>query len=174
MRAAQPIMRALVDQTEGDALLANLYGDQVMNVHREDGPKPAVISYDRGRPHPLFRGSTSKAVLPFLPRAQLKRIYGAHAEDCRRAGLGSTWEEFVAALAPIRRSGYVIGHGELDPHVIGIAAPIFADEKRVFGSLTLILSKSRYDLLDKERILGALLDASRRITSALGRLSGSQ
>jgi hypothetical protein len=37
-------MRDLVEQTGGDALLANMYGNQVMNVHREDGPTPAVIS----------------------------------------------------------------------------------------------------------------------------------
>lgn len=67
LRVARPAMRDLVEQTGGDVLLANVYGNQVMNVHREDGPTPAVISYDRGRPHPLFRGSTSKAVLPFLP-----------------------------------------------------------------------------------------------------------
>ena len=171
LRVARPAMRDLVEQTGGDVLLANVYGNQVMNVHREDGPTPAVISYDRGRPHPLFRGSTSKAVLPFLPRAQLKRIYATLANECRRAGLGRTWREFSEALAPIRREGYVIGHGELDPHVIGIAAPIFADDKRVLGSLTLIMGKQRYEEIDKQQLLQSVLCASHRITHALGRLS---
>jgi DNA-binding IclR family transcriptional regulator len=174
LRVARPAMRDLVDETDGDVLLANVYGNQVMNVHREDGPTPAVISYDRGRPHPLFRGSTSKAVLPFLPRTQLRRIYTAFANECRRAGLGRSWLEFCEALAPIRRDGYVIGHGELDPHVMGIAAPIFADDKRVLGSLTLIISKQRYEKMDKRQPLDAVLRASHRITHSLSHLSDAR
>jgi DNA-binding IclR family transcriptional regulator len=94
-------------------------------------------------------------------------------DECRSAGLGRTWREFGEALAPIRRKGYVIGHGELDPHVIGIAAPIFADDKRVLGSLTLIIGKQRYEEIDKQQLLQSVLRASRRITHALNRLSDS-
>jgi DNA-binding IclR family transcriptional regulator len=112
-------------------------------------------------------------VLPFLPRTQLKRIYAALAGECRRAGLGRTWREFSDALAPIRSKGYVIGHGELDPHVIGIAAPIFADNKRVLGSLTLIVGKQRYEETDKQHLLQSVLRASHCITHALNRLSES-
>lgn len=173
LQVAHPIMRDVVEQSGGDVLLANVYGDHVMNVHREYGPTPASISYDRGRPLPLFRGSTAKAVLAFMPRVQLKRIYEQQAIECRRAGLGSTWKEFRSALAAIRRDGCVIGQGELDPHVIGIAAPIFAEDERILGSLTLIVSKLRYKLMDQTRLVELVLEASRRTTLALGRLSKS-
>lgn len=174
LQVAHPIMRDVVDQSGGDVLLANVYGDQVMNVHREYGPTPASISYDRGRPLPMFRGSTAKAALAFMPRIQLKRIYEKMAKECNRAGLGSTWKEFRAAMAAIRRDGYVIGQGELDSHVIGIAAPIFAEDERILGSLTLIVSKVHYKIMDQTRLIELVLEASRRTTAALSRISKSK
>ena len=170
-RIAQPIMRELVMQSGGDVLLAHVYGDQVMNVHREDSAAPVPISYDRGRPNPLFRGSTSKAILPFLSRGQLRRIYEARGGEAHQAGLGRNWKEFKAALAPIRRAGYVVGQGELDPGVIGIAAPIFMDDKNVLGSLTLIVTKQRYQMLDHKYAVDLVLDTSRRVSKALSQLS---
>jgi DNA-binding IclR family transcriptional regulator len=171
LRVARPIMRDLVAQTSGDVLLANVYGDQVMVVHREHGPAPVAISYDRGRPHPLFRGATAKAVLPFLPRAQLRRLFETRAREVRAAGLGRTWEEFRAGLAEIRRQGFVIGHGELDPDVIGIAAPIFADQKRVLGSLVLIVTKQHYQMLNQDLLRQLVVKTSDRITAFLTALS---
>ena len=171
LRIARPIMRELVVQSGGDVLLAHIYGDQVMNVHREDGPTPATISYDRGRPNPLFRGSTSKAILPFLSRAHLKRIYESGADEARDAGLGGNWKEFKAALAPIRRAGHVIGRGELDPGVMGIAAPIFMGDKYVLGSVTLIVKKQHYQLLDDNLVVRIVLETSGRISRALSHLS---
>jgi len=167
LRIARPMMRELVGQSGGDVLLAHVYGDQVMNVHREDGPTPVTISYDRGRPNPLFRGSTSKAILPFLPRAQLRRIYEAGADEARDAGLGRNWKEFKAALAPIRRAGHVIGRGELDAGVMGIAAPIFMGDKHVLGSLTLIVKKQHYQMFDEKYAARIVLETSGRISQAL-------
>jgi len=170
-RIARPIMRELVARSGGDVLLAHVYGDQIMNVHREDSPAPVPISYDRGRPNPLFRGSTSKAILPFLSRSQLKRIYEARADEAYKSGLGRNWKEFKAALAPIRRAGYVVGHGELDSGVIGIAAPIFMDDKNVLGSLTLIITKQNYQMVDKKYAVELVLDTSRRVSQALSQLT---
>jgi len=171
LHVARPVMRDLIAQTGGDVLLANLYGGQVMVVHRELGPAPVAISYDRGRPHPLFRGSTAKAVLPYLPRGQLRRLYETRSREVEAAGLGRSWPDFRAALAAIRRRGYVIGHGELDRDVIGIAAPIFTDQKRVLGSLVLILTKQQYEVLDQERLQQLVLKTSGRITDFLSGLS---
>ena len=168
---ARPIMRDLVHRSGGDVLLANVYGDQVMIVHREHGPDPVAISYDRGRPHPMFRGATSKAVLPYLNRSQLVRIYEAHPEECREAGLGGSWKELLSALAIIRRDGYVVGKGELDEHVMGLAAPIFTDEKRVLGTLTLIMAKRKYELMNHKRLLELVLESSDRMTSGLSGLA---
>jgi DNA-binding IclR family transcriptional regulator len=171
LSAARPIMRDLITQTGGDVLLANVYGDQVMVVHREHGPAPVAISYDRGRPHPLFRGSAAKAVLPYLPRAQLRRLFDTRAREVRAAGLGRTWQEFRASLTQIRRHGFVIGYGELDPEVIGIAAPIFADQKRVLGSLVLIVTKQHYAVLNRELLQQLVVRTSDRITDLLAGLS---
>ena len=165
-------MRDVVEQSGGDVLLANVYGDHVMNVivnMAPHQPRSAMIAVAH---------CPCSAVRPRKPsspscQSPLKRIYEQQAIECRRAGLGSTWKEFRSALAAIRRDGCVIGQGELDPHVIGIAAPIFAEDERILGSLTLIVSKLRYKLMDQTRLVELVLEASRRTTLALGRLSKS-
>ena len=58
---------------------------------------------------------------------------------------GSTWKEIRTALSPIRRAGYVIDHGDLDPGVVGIAA-LYLLATQVRGSITLVLSKKEYEL----------------------------
>jgi DNA-binding IclR family transcriptional regulator len=70
----------------------------------------------------------------------LRALYEAHVDDAAAAGLGSTLEEFRAALAHIRKTGYAITKGEIDQGRAGIAAPILNEEKRAIGSLSYVVS----------------------------------
>jgi DNA-binding IclR family transcriptional regulator len=171
LQAGQPIMKALADRTGCDVLLSNIYGEQVLNVHHEPGIEPLRIKFSRGVPLPLFRGSTSKAILAFLPRSRLKRIYDHHAGEIAQANLGRTWEEFRRSLAPIRRAGVAYSSGELDPPNVGNAAPVFGPDGEVLGSLTLVTLDKRWRLLDQKQVIGLLRDGAREITEAIARTS---
>jgi DNA-binding IclR family transcriptional regulator len=105
-RIGQPLIADLVRQTGCDVLLANMYGDHIVNVLHERGVEHLPLSYDRGRPHPLFRGAPSKAILPFLPRSRALRLYNAHAPLVAESGMGSTWREFWQGLQQIRKKSY--------------------------------------------------------------------
>ena len=171
LHAGGPIMRALVEQTGCDVVLANIYGDEVLNVHHEYGVERLSLSYDRGRPHPRFRGATAKSILAFLPRARLRRLYDAHAPEAAKAGLGRDWETFRQHLAPIRRAGWCETAGELDPHLVGLGAPVLGGEREVLGSLTLVATKTRFAVLDHAKVLAMLLDATRRLSLAIADIS---
>ncbi len=169
-RIGQPLIAALVRQTGCDVLLANMYGDHIVNVLHERGAEHLPLSYDRGRPHPLFRGAMSKAILAFLPRSRALRLYNAHAGLVRESGMGASWREFWQALQQIRKKGYSESRGELDPGVIGIGAPVFNCEE-VMGSVSIGCSHARLALLNKERLVELVLATAKQIGAEVERIS---
>lgn len=171
LAAGQPIMKALADRTGCHVLLSNIYGEQVLNVHHEPGIEPLRIKFARGVPLPLFRGSTSKAILAFLPRSRLKRIYDRHAVEIAQSALGRTWDEFRQSLAAIRRAGVAYSSGELDPPNVGNAAPVFGPDGEVLGSLTFVTLDKRWALLDRKQVIALLRAGAQEITAAIARTS---
>ncbi|OGA00132.1 MAG: hypothetical protein A3H35_09310 [Betaproteobacteria bacterium RIFCSPLOWO2_02_FULL_62_17] len=172
-RTGQPLIAELVRQTGCDVLLANMYGDHIVNVMHERGVEHLPLSYDRGRPHPLFRGAMSKAILAFLPRARALRLYNAHAALAAESGMGTTWREFWQALQQIRKKGYSESHGELDPGVIGIGAPVLNGDE-VMGSVSIGCSHARLALLNHDTLTELLLETARQIGREVERISHAE
>ncbi|MGA8031925.1 MAG: IclR family transcriptional regulator C-terminal domain-containing protein, partial [Casimicrobiaceae bacterium] len=119
LEVAGGVMRGLLRPDHGQVvLLCSLFRDEVLCVHQVAQHSTLAVSYTRGRPMPLFRGATSKAILAALPERRLTRLFLDHQDEIRRAGLGRTREEFLAALKTIRRQGYAITRGEVDTGVV--------------------------------------------------------
>jgi DNA-binding IclR family transcriptional regulator len=126
--------------TGSTVLLCRIFRDTVLCVHQVVSGETAMrVSYERGRPMPLFRGATSKIILAHLPPRELRRLYGLHHVAIAAAKLGETWESFRTQMARMRKAGTATSFAELDPDVIGIAAPIIDDRKRVVGSLSYVI-----------------------------------
>jgi DNA-binding IclR family transcriptional regulator len=172
-RTGEPLIQELVRQTGCDVLLANMYGDHIVNVLHERGVEHLPISYDRGRPHPLFRGAMSKGILAFLPRARALRLYNAHAQLAAESGMGRNWRDFWQALQQIRKKGYSESYGELDPGVIGVGAPVFNGDE-IMGSVSIGCSRARLALLNKDMLVELLLATARRIGNEVERISQAE
>ncbi len=54
---------------------------------------------------------------------------------------------------------------------MGVAAPVFAADGEVFGSLSFVTLDKRWALLDQAQLVGILLDGARRITQAVALVS---
>ena len=72
-----PLLKELVEKTGFDCVVSALYGQQVLDTHREYGNAPALLSYGRGRPRPVFQGAAPKVILAQLPSAQLRKFLTA-------------------------------------------------------------------------------------------------
>jgi DNA-binding IclR family transcriptional regulator len=143
-----------------------------MCVHQIMGRGPQEpVSYERGRPMPLFRGATGKIILAHLPSRTLKSLYERSREEIAAAGLGASWDEFRRHLAGLRRAGVAITTGDVDPGRIGIAAPVFDKEHAVLGSLSFVLAESRADATLCGRLAGLTVAGAREIERAMGEAS---
>jgi DNA-binding IclR family transcriptional regulator len=170
MRAANPLLRDLSLQAglPCAVFLARLYGDTVMCV-ADDRPRDAgiVTSYERGRPMPLTRGATSKAILAQLPARRLGKILllaqKADAKDPFRQPL----EDFRAQLATVRKRGYCITRGEVDKGLVGIAAPVAVPDQGINASLTLVVDAAQLDDRTERRLVMLIVSATGLLTDLL-------
>lgn len=158
--ASRQAVRSLAMGTGCDVTQMAMYGERIVTIHHELGPAPLMIEFDRGRPMPLFRGCPSKAIIAFLPRARIQRLYRKHQGG---RGFGHFYEEIQA----IRKAGYAASFGELEPDRVGYGAPLFRGGRNVAGSINLVMTRAQHDAADHRALVERLLESAARISDAI-------
>ena len=163
------VMKNLLEATGHSALLCALYKDSVMCIRdeRTQGSPPALFS--RGQRRPLFQGAASKIILPYVPPHRLRRIFEQHQRSIALAGLGTSWDSFRDNLAAVRRDGYFVSHGEFNPGVFGVAAPVFNADGLVVGSIGIAGSEEKLDSRKLGAYCRATVEAGQQMTEILAR-----
>ncbi|MNR21335.1 Bacterial transcriptional regulator [compost metagenome] len=103
--------------------------------------------------------------MAFLPRKDQRKLYEGHVEEVRALGLGDTLAEFTARLDTIRVQGFYLGVGEISPERAGIAVPVFQEDRRIFGALTVTFLATRLNTIAQDKTTALLQSAARRIES---------
>jgi DNA-binding IclR family transcriptional regulator len=145
IKVGRPALQRLIARSGGVgvALLCRIYRNRVMCVHQEPAALPEnTISYERGRPMPMFRGASSKVIFANLPARTAHWFFETHKKEIAAAGLGSDWEMMKLNLRRIRKAGIHITRGEVDAGRVGIAAPVFGRDNIVIGSVTVAIPES--------------------------------
>lgn len=161
IRSGAVFLEPMVEQADVPvtAVLARLYGDRVMCVADARSPQfRTVTSFQRGRPMPILRGATSKAILAAMaPRRREKLV----------AQLGAAASADLAAMAAeldtIRRTGISLTRGEVDSGLIGIAAPVQHKGFGIHASATFILAASDSSDAVQARLCSLLASNARLI-----------
>lgn len=174
IHAAGESLRVLTRSVNGEAigLLCRVYRLKVMCVDQEvSRPTGLETSYERGRLMPLTRGAASKIILANMPLRPLRRLYDGDPQAVAAAGLGETWAGFRQTLRTLARPGVMVTEGEIDPGVLGVAAPIFRPDGQVIGSISLVVEQQAFarHTNDLDRMLGAVRNAGHAISQALRR-----
>jgi len=161
------VVRPLKELTGHSALLCALYSDSVMCIREELAEGSPANLFSRGQRRPLFSGAASKIILPYLPPHRLRSIFQQHQRTIALAGLGTDWQGFRENLAAIRKDGYLISHGEFNPGVFGISAPVFNAEGLVVGSIGIAGSEERLDRKSLSAYCEAVVSASKKLSEIL-------
>lgn len=136
--AAIPVMKQLVRHLKLDSVLTAMFGLRVVDTYRASGDAHLKLGYGRGRPRPLFLGAGPKVILACLPRAQRIRIFETHGAEAADAGLGATWTEFRSYFSNLKREGFYLSIGELEPDVGAAAVPLLGTDGEAMAGLTLV------------------------------------
>lgn len=160
-----PFMQELVEQTGFDCVISGLHGQQVLDTHREFGKAPAVLSYGRGRPRPLFLGAAPKAILSRFAPAQLHRVLDSHANEVAAAGLPTDWPAFRRYFSAIRKAGYYFSNGELEANLAAVAAPMQKADGTILGAISLVTTGQRMAVMDLGKVTQLVMRAAQDITA---------
>jgi DNA-binding IclR family transcriptional regulator len=166
LRQARPVMERLLKRVREPAavLLCRYYREMVMCIHQETNKTgEPVSSYERGARRPMFRGSTSKVILAHLPPRTIANLWRDHRRAIATTGLGTTFEEFKASLRALRQEQVNVSSGEVDEGRTGISAPIFDVNRRVTGSLSVVLLSPRMNDRAIARLCAHVYSAAREI-----------
>jgi DNA-binding IclR family transcriptional regulator len=129
VRRAHVHLRALAAACEETASLAVPRGLQLVTVDQVQAPHVMAADW-LGRPAPLHATSTGKAFLAHL------------REDELHAALPGTLQRFTETtittrrvlrleLDEVRRRGYAVSRGELEPSLWGVSAPVLDGDRSV-------------------------------------------
>lgn len=166
LAASRPIVAELARQTECNVTQMWMYGERIVTIAHESPGEPLAIGFDRGRPMPLFRGAPSRAIIAYLPRARLERLYDRHRDEISPAQRRQGFAKLYERLQQVRRAGIAVSLGELDPDKVGIAAPLRLGGT-VSGSLCLVLTATRYATSNQTLLAEMLIEFAGRIDLAL-------
>lgn len=167
LQASKGILSQLVEVTGYSALLCMLYRNSVLCIKEHLAPLSPENMFSRGQRRPLFKGAVSKVILANLSSHQLRSIYGRSKESIEEAGLGTSWTEFREGLAKIRKDGYAITKGEINPGVYGVAAPIFNSDNLILGSLGVAWSEKEHQDVDLKRTVLSVKRAAHSVSQNL-------
>jgi len=168
--AGRPVLHDVVMQAHVPcaAMLARFYNGSVMCVADEAAAEtPFRSSYERGRPMPLTRGSTSKVVLAHLPPRQFNRLIESHSES------PSNVASLRAELAEIRKRGYCSTASEIDAGLAGISAPVIVKEAGLIASLSIVAHDAGIDEGQRRRLILLVVSAASLLTEDLRRRTES-
>lgn len=167
LQHAVPYMQELVATTGLDCVTTGLYGDRMLDTHREVSGQPARLSYGRGRLRPLFLGAAPKAVLSCFSPVQLRRLHAQHLPEVQAAGLPSDWPAFRRHYARIRKAGHYVSRGELEAALGAVAVPLVLADGQVLGAISLVTNVERLALLDVAKLAQLLQRAAGEIVARI-------
>lgn len=139
----RPVLNKLVERTNESASFHVLRGESGVCLYCANPPRRMRDNVEEGGITELNLGSSGQVLDAFSSRQ------GPQAQQ-------------------IREQGYYIGHGERDPEITGIAAPILGHEGELVGVIALSGLISRFTDENIESYLETLLAASREVCVALG------
>jgi DNA-binding IclR family transcriptional regulator len=164
---ALPIMHELSREFNESVLLTRRSRDAVVCLELVESDHPIRLSYDRGYVLPLNAGASAEVLLAWadpdaveelLSRAPLQRFTTRTLTDPKK---------LRARLARIREQGYAVSKGELDEHVIGVAAPIFASNARVIAAVSVAALSTRLSEAQVPEVTVAVQKAAQKISDAV-------
>jgi len=156
---------------EGIVFICGLLGDDVISVYRRENPNSLDISYSRGRPMPLFRGSASRIILAHLPERRLMKLFLTHRRDIGEAGLGGEWDEFRINLKEIREHPYLSSRAQVDQGVFALSAPVFDGYGNILASLTLAMPEARADTESMEVLAAIIVGGAKCLGGSIAELA---
>jgi DNA-binding IclR family transcriptional regulator len=160
-----PAMRELAGRFHQTVLLTKRMGNVVVCLEREESREQYVrLSYERGTVLSLNAGASALILEAWLPEDQVRELLGSVSLRKFTRNTLTDADAIIGRLAQIRKDGYAITAGEVDPAALGIAAPIFRQDGEVLAGISAVLIQSLVPPALVDEIVEAVIATARALT----------
>ncbi|TCM71036.1 IclR family transcriptional regulator [Acinetobacter calcoaceticus] len=171
VQISTPFMKEIAERTELCCLLTFLNRDYCIDVHHEVYKDVRLLSYGRGCPRPVFMGSSPKVIMAHLSKQKIQEYYQRFSPQLSKLDFAQDEESFIAQMRKIKKQGYYLSRGELDPNVSGLSVPIKFSNKEAPFALTVVASKNRFEFINVDKIIEILQEHAAQIEKRFLELS---
>jgi DNA-binding IclR family transcriptional regulator len=165
---SRPIMRDLAQTTGESIALFRLNGAFAFCLAREFGSSRLVFAIQEGDNMHLHASAAGRILLAHGPEELREKILTVEQFEQFTSLTITDPQRIRDELAAIKKRGFAVNRGERELEVAAIAAPIFNHDSKVECALAVVGPVQRFSLNNEEEIVTKLLEATRRISQALG------
>lgn len=141
---AMPHLNALARTLGETVYVCVLDSDEALCIAKVDGSHGLRYLVEVGRRMPFNCTAAAKALLAYLPAAQIRRVLeGCQLERFTDRTITDR-DELLAHLSGVRSLGYAQCDGEMELGVRAVAVPVFGADRGVVASITVIGPAERF------------------------------
>jgi DNA-binding IclR family transcriptional regulator len=165
-RIAKPLMRELSKTFAETVNLGLLDRGQVVYLDKVESCEPLRMDTGIGTSSPAYCTGLGKAILAFLPEAEMEAYLKNVNFVSTTKNTISTQEGLLKEMVKIRKNGYAVDNEELSVDLYCVAAPIF--DFRSYPSFALSISGPVRRLKHMTEIPKNLISSAEKLSEQLG------
>jgi DNA-binding IclR family transcriptional regulator len=167
-RIGQPFLAELARRTGEGASLAAYRDGAVTVVAKREHDGPVRVVQDVGAQRPIHCTAVAKAIVPWLPPAELAGLLARVRFERHAPKTITTRAGFEAELRRIRTAGYALDDEEHLEGIRCIAMPVFGHAGQVVASMCAVGPKSRMTHQKLRDLRAPLAELTRALSEQLG------
>ena len=167
-RVALPEMRRLMERSHLTSHLAVLDHGEAVYVERVEAPGFVKMNTWVGRHMPIHCTSVGKALVAWLPEAEVKVLLKEHGMRRRTSKTIVLCGRYLQELARVREQGYAVDDEENNYGVRCVAAPIFDSLNRVVASVGVSGTTTQNDADHLPKVAELVKEAARKVSQQMG------
>lgn len=167
--AGRPVLLDLRDRTDETTHLAVLQQGQVVYIDKVEPAGPLRMASAIGKIIPAHCTALGKAMLAYLPDADVARVIDAWGTPRRTARTITDRHRLRGELAAVRARGYAIDNVENEDGIRCVGAPVFDHTGGVAGAVSVSGATRTVTMERVRRWLGPQVrEAAERISRSMG------
>jgi DNA-binding IclR family transcriptional regulator len=170
-KQALAALERLAAETCCNANLAVLYRGAVLYVGRIDGPKSARMYTVLGRLAPAHATGLGKAMLAFLPEAEIEAIVSSGPLKAFTSSTITEPDLLRKELERTRARGFAVDHEEFLEGIRCVAVPIRGQNSSIEGALSVSGSAFQVRPDAEEALAARLQDVAYEVSGRLGHIA---
>jgi len=167
-RAARVVLPELAARSGQTAHLAILQGTEVLYIDKEQSPGLGVqLVTSIGTRLPAHLTAVGRAILAYLPEAQLRALYGDDRLPLMHGATAPPLERLLLELSEVADAGYATDEGMITDGVACLAVPVMTPGLAPAAAIGLTFLSAQVDATERERLAALLQSAARDLARAV-------